>query len=69
MKEWEQKVINEKEELVEKTTKLDEFINSNFAFDDLYLRDKALLRTQLDIMKAYIAILDARIVSHDIEVK
>ena len=69
MKEWEQRIINEKEELVKKITKLDEFINSNFAFDGLCLRDKALLRTQLDIMKAYIAILDARIVSHDIEVK
>ena len=69
MKDWQQRIIDEKNELDEKTIKLERFINGNLSFDALTAQDQELLKAQLEIMKAYIAILIARMHSLNIEEK
>ena len=69
MKDWQQRIIDEKNELDEKTIKLERFINENLSFDALTAQDQELLKAQLEIMKAYIAILIARMHSLNIEEK
>jgi hypothetical protein len=60
MKKWQKRLIKEKNGLQKKINKHDNFIDSNY-LDGLYYRDIGLLCIQLDIMCAYLDVLDERI--------
>ena len=68
MEEWQQRLLDEKRELLDKISKLCIFINMDI-FGNLSDADQALLHLQLSIMKAYVAVLKARTVSLKIEEK
>jgi len=69
MKDWQQRLLDEKAGLELKINNLNKFVPYHDNFIELSTQDQALLKTQLDIMKAYMAILNARIVSYNIEEK
>lgn len=56
----EQRVVNERNDLVEKTGKLDTFRQGD-VFSELPYEDRKLLQAQRSAMQAYIDILDMRI--------
>lgn len=57
---YQQRVVEEREQLQEKLTKLREFIETPM-FEALSIMEKARLRRQRDIMREYRLILDVRI--------
>ena len=60
-KEHEQRVIQERNELSEKTVKLSEFIDKSKIFESLGDRDRELLVSQYNVMLNYLRILNERI--------
>jgi len=56
-----QRVIDERYELYDKTIKLNEFVGHSSVFKNLPEQDKEDLKVQLDIMFQYVEILDRRI--------
>jgi len=61
MQEWQQRVIEERDELNEKHDKLVDFIENNPQFGLLEEADQDLLTQQEAYMEAYVATLNARI--------
>lgn len=57
---YQQRVVEERDQLQEKLTKLREFIETPM-FEALSIMEKARLRRQRDIMREYRLILDVRI--------
>lgn len=60
MKDWQQRVVDESEELEEKLGKLGEFLESD-SFYDLDNKNQELLVKQRDFMYSYHAVLRERI--------
>lgn len=60
MEPWKQRVIDEKEQLDERMTKLDAYMETD-AFRDLYEDERGLLLQQIDAMDDYARILRYRI--------
>jgi hypothetical protein len=65
MEAYMQRVIKERDELVEKLNRLTKFVLSNPVPDKLSNEDRFLLQTQYEIMRAYREILDRRIEKYD----
>ena len=61
MQPHQDRVVEEKKELDEKIVKLDLFIESNPLFQKVPLDEQNRLRSQLDVMQEYSAILKDRI--------
>ena len=62
MENWQQRIIDEKEELDTKLTKLEKFIyNEEGTFNSLSNMNQNLLRAQAEIMAEYSAVLRRRI--------
>jgi len=61
MEDWQQRVVDEKAELDEKLSKLQEFIEFSPSFSTLETRDARLLMQQEYIMRNYSDILAKRI--------
>ncbi len=61
LKEHEQRVVEERENLFDKLSKLQIFIDSNPIFKELSFTDQTLLQTQLRAMKIYNFCLEERI--------
>lgn len=60
MHPYQERVVDERQQLTNKTDKLAVFIRSD-AFDDLSIQEQALLLSQLDYMRLYGDVLDQRI--------
>lgn len=56
-----QRVVDERFELSEKSTKLNDFVGNNPLFEKLESDEQEDLKVQLDIMYQYIEVLDRRI--------
>jgi hypothetical protein len=64
MEEWQQRVVDECEELGNKVQALGKFRDTD-TYRDLPLSDRGLLTIQLDVMRAYRNVLNLRISSFD----
>ena len=56
-----QRVVDERNSLYDKTIKLNEFVGSSGIFENLEISDQEDLKIQLDIMFQYLEVLDKRI--------
>jgi hypothetical protein len=61
MQEFQERVIEERNDLVEKLNKLQEFLGNPEAVSNLIPGEEARLHCQADIMERYIEVLDERI--------
>lgn len=61
MQSYQQRVVDEQNELQDKATKLDEFIKTSPAFASLNCTQRGLLKAQLGAMHAYGEILALRV--------
>ena len=62
LEDFEERLINEKDNLVEKIKKLEDFINVNPKFQELDGKDKELMEKQLAAMKLYYDFLSQRVI-------
>lgn len=60
-KPHEQRVIAERDELAVRISALEDFVNSSPIYTTLPSKDRQLLTKQLEAMRAYLFVLDARI--------
>lgn len=58
---YQQRVLDEKQDVDIRITKLDEFIHSNQVFNDLPVSERGCLKRQLDVMQELSTILGERI--------
>lgn len=61
MKGYLKRLLDERNEAVQKKERLAEFIGKNDTFKGLSTEKSSLMRTQLHIMEAYVEVLDHRI--------
>ena len=61
MQAFQERVIEERNDLVEKVNKLTEFLDNSEAVSTLIPGELGRLKTQLAIMQAYVEVLDSRI--------
>jgi hypothetical protein len=61
MQAYQERVIEERNDLVEKVNKLTEFLDNSEAVSTLLPGEEGRLKTQLAVMQAYVEVLDSRI--------